>query len=124
MSMARMFAIALCVGETGPLQKWYYTSDWWLVIVGAITAIFIAWQARETANATKAMERSTNATMGSEQGRIVTYWERFIHLDASKKGVHDDTLSHHFNWACGNSGKTDVTLIATWARFVAVKAIV
>jgi hypothetical protein len=32
--------------------------DWWLVIVAAITAAFICWQARETAGATRAMRDS------------------------------------------------------------------
>ncbi len=91
-----------------------------LVIVGFITFFAIWYQAVQSARATKAMERSTGVTMDIERGRVVTYWENAIHLDLSPAGVADGTLSHHFNWCLGNTGKTEATLTGTWARFIPI----
>ena len=70
---------------------------------------------------TDSMERSSGVLMNTEQGRILTYWDQFVHLDSSRQGVHDGTLSHHFNWRCGNVGKSPVILTETWARFLSVR---
>jgi hypothetical protein len=56
---------------------WYTSSEWWLVIVAALTAGFIGWQSRETARAAKATqlaaesaEKSANAWMNGERAWI------------------------------------------------------
>ena len=46
---------------------WYTSSEWWLVIIAAITAAFICWQARETAKATRAMESNTTVFIESQK---------------------------------------------------------
>jgi len=102
-------------GDTAP--------QWALVAVGIVTCGFIGWQAWESRRATKAMERSSGILMDTEQGRIITYWEQMIHLDLGPKGGHDGTLSHHFNWALGNKGKTQAVVTKIWARFIAIKSL-
>jgi hypothetical protein len=113
-------------GDNLPHSHWYEflkRADWWVVAIAALTLLVLYKQAKEMERATKAMERSSGVLMDTEQGRVVTYWEKMIHLDASRKGVHDGTLSHHFNWAVGNVGKTQVVLTKMWARFIAVKSL-
>jgi hypothetical protein len=102
-----------------PLKK----PDWWVVGIALVTLAVLYKQAKEMERATRAMERSSGVLMDTEQGRIVTYWEKMIHLDASRKGVHDGALSHRFNWAVGNIGKTQAEVTKLWARFVAVKSL-
>src|SRR5713101_4652534 len=41
--------------------RWYASPEWWLVIIGAITAFAIWYQARETRIAAEATQRSTEA---------------------------------------------------------------
>lgn len=42
---------------------------------------------------------------------------------ASCKGAHDGALSHHFNWAVGNIGETQVEVTKMWGRFIAIKSL-
>jgi hypothetical protein len=91
-----------------------------LVLIGALTLGAIWYQAVQTKNATKAMERSTGITVEIERGRIVTYWDQMIHMDLSPTGVHDGRLEHCFNWSCANAGKTPAQLTGIWSRFIAV----
>jgi hypothetical protein len=44
-------------------------------------------------------------------------------LNLGRYGVSDGHLSHWFNWSFGNSGKTELTMVKTWARFIVLKKI-
>ena len=50
---------------------WYSSSEWWIVIIAALTGIAVAWQARETAKATRAVERNTRAFIDSQKPTII-----------------------------------------------------
>jgi hypothetical protein len=91
------------------------------VWLGFLTLLAIWYQAYQTARATKAMEKSSSVLMDIERSRILVHWDNLIHLDESPTGIHDGSLSHHFNWACANVGKSQATLTRLWARFIAVK---
>jgi hypothetical protein len=108
--------------EAGKQQSphWYPSSEWMLVIIGFITAFVIGWQAIEMRRATVAMKESSGVVMNVEQGRLLIYWEQMIHLDSSPTGRHDGSLSHFFNWAVSNVGKTEITLTHLWARFIVI----
>jgi hypothetical protein len=55
-------------GASKPSAPPLYTSpEWWLVIIAAGTGLAIAWQARETAKATRAVERNTKAFIESQR---------------------------------------------------------
>jgi hypothetical protein len=52
---------------------WYATSEWWLVVVAAITALFIGRQASEAAKATKAaIDAAADANRNAESSRKQT----------------------------------------------------
>ena len=91
-----------------------------LAVIAALTLIAVVYQAIQTRDATKAMERSTGITTEIERGRIVTYWEQTIHANLSPTGVHNGRLEPYFNWSCGNSGKTPAQLTAVWSRFIVI----
>lgn len=99
--------------------RWYTSSEWWLVIVAGLTGIFIAWQARETAHAAKAMEQSTGTQMGVEQGRASIIWDPRINRN---KVTHEGT-QFYFNWYCENWGKTPITLKKIASRFIVVRSL-
>jgi len=46
---------------------WYASSEWWLVVIAAFTALAITYQAREMKRATEAMKESNRAAMLSAQ---------------------------------------------------------
>ena len=55
------------------MQHWYTVlerPDWWLVIVGVLTAAVIAWQSFETRRAAQAMRDSNQATARSQRARL------------------------------------------------------
>lgn len=54
--------------------RWYTSSEWWLVIIAALTGLAIAYQARETARATGAIERQVEQMIeaGKQTERIIT----------------------------------------------------
>ena len=93
------------------------------IIVAICTLITLNRQANEMKLATKAMEQSTGVMMGAERARILTDWNEEIHYDASPGAVHDGHLSHCFNWACENVGKTHAQLKRTWSRFIVLQAL-
>jgi hypothetical protein len=91
-----------------------------LVLIGAFSFVCIYYQAVQTKKATEAMERSTGITIEVERGRVFIFWDQVAHSDLSPTGIHDGSLAHYFNWACANTGKTEVQLTGLWCRFIAV----
>lgn len=91
-----------------------------LVLIGALTLSGIYYQAVQTKNATKAMEKSTGVTIEVERGRVFIFWNQVAHSDRSPGAVHDGKLSYYFNWSCGNPGRTEVRLTGLWCRLIAV----
>jgi len=49
---------------------WYRSPEWVLVIVGCITAIFIAWQSLETRNAARAGQKAAEAALANAKAII------------------------------------------------------
>lgn len=101
-------------------DKFYIILTGLLVVTGIVTLAAVWYQAVQTKNATRAMERSSGITVEIERGRIVIFWGQMIHMDLSPTGVHDGRLEHCFNWSCLNTGRTPAQLTAVWSRFVAV----
>jgi hypothetical protein len=51
-------------------RKWYKRSEWWLVIIAALTGLAIAVQVREMTRATKAMQVSVDAMKKKERAKL------------------------------------------------------
>lgn len=71
----------------------------------------------------RAAERNTLATMQAERGRIVIFWGQVAHIDYGPTRIINGPLVHAFNWACGNAGRTQIEIIRTWSKLVAVEAL-
>ena len=106
--------------EKNKPPRWYASPEWWVVVLAGLTLSVLWYQAKQMAKATEAMERSSAVMMNAEQGRVVTYWHQIIHYDASPSGTHDGVLRTQFNWACGNTGRTQAELTKIWARFIVI----
>jgi hypothetical protein len=50
--------------------RWYASSDWWLVVVGALTASVICWQSLETRRAAQASRDSITLVLSKERARL------------------------------------------------------
>lgn len=119
-----MTAMAIALQVTDPAAvPWYKNPEWWVVGVALLTLLVLYYQARQMRAATEAMEKSTGVMMGVERGRIMTYWNQVIHIDMSPAGEHEGQLSHRFNWACANIGRTQAELTQTWARFIVISSL-
>ncbi|HEV3375360.1 MAG TPA: hypothetical protein VG051_06620 [Candidatus Acidoferrum sp.] len=109
--------------EKDTWDKVYICLTGTLVVIAALTLAAIWYQALQTRKSVDAMERSTGIMMSIEQGRILTYWDQTIHIDFSPDAVRDGHLSHYFNWACGNIGKTEARLNKVWTRFIVIHSL-
>jgi hypothetical protein len=52
------------------MNPWYASPEWWLVILGFPTIIFVAWQAIATRQAAVAAQASTDVVINSERAWI------------------------------------------------------
>jgi len=97
------------------LRRWYESSEWWLVVVGLVTAAFIAWQARETAGATKAMrdtlpEQKRAADAAKENADALKSAERpWLFLELPKPYFPEP--SNRLDWKVCNRGRSVATVL-------------
>jgi hypothetical protein len=97
------------------MNPWYTSPEWWLVILGFPTIIFIAWQAIATRQAAVAAEANTNVIINSERAWVVVKpykWspEFFPKWEAGDTKPEGDMgtwpISHRFPAQITNVGRT------------------
>lgn len=112
-------------------KRWYTSSEWWLVIIAALTGFAIAYQAREMTRATKVMEDQRRLTdkqieyvVNTERAWIIVtlgWWEKSeLHIVETKtftpeKGTVDST-EVSLKLTCTNQGKTPAWIYKVYGQ--------
>lgn len=94
------------------LPKWMNDSNWWVVIVAALTGIFIGWQSFETKRAARAALLNAQALITAERPWLVAYFKEIDNPDIPTDG------NLRLAWEVRNVGRTPAKLVEAAARLV------